>query len=86
MLNLKQFTICYLHYDRENFIRLYASACSYDVSEAEQRNAQLLIWRSTNKISTKIWAIMGVVLALAILGLIFIKNYSTVFAGLLLLL
>ncbi|AZB94314.1 hypothetical protein DKE45_003615 [Acinetobacter pittii] len=51
----------------------------YDVSEAEQRNAQLLIWRSTNKISTKIWAIMGVVLALAILGLIFIKNYSTVF-------
>ncbi len=58
----------------------------YDVSEAEQRNAQLLIWRSTNKISTKIWAIMGVVLALAILGLIFIKNYSTVFAGLLLLL
>lgn len=58
----------------------------YDVSEAEQRNAQLLIWRSTNKISTKIWAIMGVVLALAILGSYFIKNYSTVFAGLLLLL
>ena len=53
----------------------------YDVSEAEQRNAQLLIWRSTNKISTKIWAIMGVVLALAILGLIFIKNYSTVLLG-----
>ncbi|MDA0582020.1 hypothetical protein PCS74_16605, partial [Acinetobacter baumannii] len=50
----------------------------YEVSEAEQRNAQLLIWRSTNKISTKIWAIMGVILALAILGLIFIKNYSTV--------
>ncbi|MGQ1242492.1 hypothetical protein ACT4VI_03365 [Acinetobacter baumannii] len=50
----------------------------YEVSEAEQRNAQLLIWRSTNKISTKIWAIMGVIIALAILGLIFIKNYSTV--------
>lgn len=50
----------------------------YEVTEAEQRNAQLLIWRSTNKISTKIWAIMGVILALAILGLIFIKNYSTV--------
>lgn len=33
----------------------------YEVSEAEQRNAQLLIWRSTNKISTKIWAIMGVI-------------------------
>ena len=78
MLNLKQFTICYLHYDRENFICLYASACSLRGIRAEQRNAQLLIWRSTNKISTKIWAIMGVILALAILGLIFIKNYSTV--------
>ncbi len=31
------------------------------------------------KSAQKIWAIMGVVLALAILGLIFIKNYSTVF-------
>ena len=50
----------------------------YEVSEAEQRSAQLAIWRSTNKIGTKAWAIMGVVVALAILGLILIQNYSTV--------
>lgn len=50
----------------------------YEVTEAEQRNAQLMIWRSTNKIGTKAWAIMGVVTALSLLGLIFIKNYSTV--------
>lgn len=51
----------------------------YEVSEAEQRNAQLTIWRSTNKIGTKAWAIMGAVLLVAILGLVFIKNYSTAF-------
>ncbi|NNP71342.1 hypothetical protein A7P53_02695 [Acinetobacter defluvii] len=50
----------------------------YEVTEAEQRNAQLAIWRSTNKIGTKAWAIMGVIVALSLLGLIFIKNYSTV--------
>ncbi|WP_173910110.1 SdpI family protein [Acinetobacter sp. Marseille-Q1618] len=50
----------------------------YEVTEAEQRNAQLMIWRSTNKIGTKAWAIMGVIVALSLLGLIFIKNYSTV--------
>lgn len=50
----------------------------YEVSEAEQRHAQLLIWRSTNKIGTKAWAIMGVVIALALLGIVFIQNYSTI--------
>lgn len=50
----------------------------YEVTEAEQRNAQLMIWRGTNKIGTKAWAIMGVITALSLLGLIFIKNYSTV--------
>ena len=50
----------------------------YEVTETEQRHAQLMIWRSTNKIGTKAWAIMGVIAALSILGLIFIKNYSTV--------
>lgn len=49
----------------------------YEVSEAEQRQAQLFMWRSTNKIGSKAWAIMGIITALAILGLIFIKNYST---------
>lgn len=50
----------------------------YEVTEAEQRQAQLAIWRSTNKIGTKAWAIMGVIVALSILGLILIKNYSTI--------
>lgn len=50
----------------------------YEVSEAEQRNAQLAIWRSTNKIGTKAWAIMAAVVVLSILGLIFIKHYSNV--------
>lgn len=50
----------------------------YDVTEAEQRNAQLAIWRSTNKIGTKAWAIMAAVVAISILGLVLIKNYSTI--------
>lgn len=52
---------------------------NYEVSEAEQRQVQLLIWRSTNKIGMKAWAIMGVIAVLAILGIIFLKNYSTIF-------
>ncbi|NHB57633.1 YcxB family protein [Acinetobacter shaoyimingii] len=51
---------------------------TYEVSEAEQRYAQLAIWRSTNKIGTKAWAIMAAIVAVSILGLIFIKNYSTI--------
>jgi hypothetical protein len=51
----------------------------YEISVAEQRAAQLMMWRSTNKISPKTWAIVGAVTALAILGLIFLKNYSTIF-------
>ena len=50
----------------------------YEVSVEEQRTAQLLMWRSTNKMSPKAWIILGVITALAILGLIFIKNYSTI--------
>ncbi|OTG65629.1 YcxB family protein [Acinetobacter silvestris] len=50
----------------------------YEVTEAEQRNAQLVLSRSNYKIGTKAWAIMGVIVALSLLGLIFIKNYSTV--------
>ena len=50
----------------------------YEVTEIEQRGAQLAIWRSTNKIGMKAWAIMGVIVALSILGLVFVKNYSTI--------
>ncbi|MEB3767484.1 YcxB family protein [Acinetobacter sp. MD2] len=51
---------------------------TYEISEAEQRHAQLVIWRSTNKISLKVWAILAAVTLLAILGLVLIKNYSTI--------
>ena len=51
---------------------------SYEISEAEQRHAQLTIWRSTNKIGMKAWAIMGVVTLLSILGIVLLKNYSTI--------
>lgn len=52
---------------------------AYEVSEQEQRDAQMMIWRSTNKFSTKAWVIMGSVVALSILGIVLLKNYSTVF-------
>lgn len=52
---------------------------NYEISEAEQRHAQMVIWRSTNKISTKAWMIMGAIVALAIVGIILLKNYSTTF-------
>ena len=52
---------------------------NYEISEAEQRQAQLAIWRSTNKISTKSWIIMAVVAVLSIVGIILLKNYSTIF-------
>ena len=51
----------------------------YEVSEEEQRHAQLVIWRSTNKIGMKAWIIMGVIVALSILGILLLKNYSTIF-------
>lgn len=55
---------------------------SYEVTEAEQRQAQLLIWRSTNKFSRKAWIIMIalVVLSLVAAGLIrYYSTYSTAF-------
>ncbi|BCU65600.1 hypothetical protein F941_00764 [Acinetobacter bouvetii DSM 14964 = CIP 107468] len=51
----------------------------YEVSEAEQRNAQLVLSRSNYKIGTKAWLIMGAIIALSLLGILLIKNYSTVF-------
>ncbi len=50
----------------------------FELSEAEQRSAQLAIWRRTNTISQKAWIILGVIVALAIVGLVFVKNYSTI--------
>lgn len=52
---------------------------NYEISEQEQRDAQLMIWRASNKFSTKMWLIMGIIVALSIVGIIFLKNYSTIF-------
>ena len=52
---------------------------NYEISEAEQRQAQLTIWRSTNKINTKTWIIMAAVAVLSIVGIFLLKNYSTIF-------
>ena len=52
---------------------------NYEISEAEQRQAELAIWRSTNQISTKSWIIMAVIAVLSIVGIVLLKNYSTIF-------
>lgn len=52
---------------------------NYEISEEEQRHAQLMIWRSTNTIGKKAWLIMGAITVLSIIGIILIKNYSTIF-------
>lgn len=52
---------------------------AYEVSEQEQRDAQMMIWRASNKFSQKAWIIMGSVIGLSILGIILLKNYSTIF-------
>ena len=52
---------------------------AYEVSEEEQRHAQLVLSRSNYKIGTKAWLIMGAIIALSLLGILLIKNYSTVF-------
>ncbi|KXZ64252.1 YcxB family protein [Acinetobacter venetianus] len=49
----------------------------YEVSEVEQRQAQLMIWRSTNKFSRKTWIIMIALVALSLIGAGLIKYYST---------
>ena len=51
----------------------------YEISAEEQREIQLTLWKNTNKVSPRTWAIVGAFVALALLGLIFLKNYSTVF-------
>ncbi|MCH7295907.1 YcxB family protein [Acinetobacter higginsii] len=49
----------------------------YEVSEAEQRQAQLMIWRSTNKFSRKAWMIMIALVVLSLVAAVLIKYYST---------
>ena len=49
----------------------------YEVSELEQRQAQLMIWRSTNKFSTKTWSIMLALVVLSLVAAGLIRYYST---------
>lgn len=80
MLNSREFTPFFI-VDVMTAKNLYAYTLQpvpYDVSEVEQRQAQLFIWRSTNKISMKVWIIMAVIILLSIIGIVLIKNYSTV--------
>lgn len=53
-----------------------------NLSESEFRQAQQQIFHANNqklsKISTKSWAIMAIIVALAVLGLIFVQGYSTI--------
>ena len=49
----------------------------YEVSEQEQRQAQLMIWRGTNKFSRKAWLIMAALVVLSLVTAGLIKYYST---------
>ena len=49
----------------------------YEVSEQEQRQAQLMIWRGTNKFSRKAWLIMIALVVLSLITAGLIKYYST---------
>ena len=49
----------------------------YEVSEQEQRQAQLMIWRGTNKFSRKAWLIMVALVVLSLITAGLIKYYST---------
>ncbi|WHP07250.1 YcxB family protein [Acinetobacter corruptisaponis] len=49
----------------------------YEVSEQEQRQAQLMIWRGTNKFSRKAWLIMIALVVLSLVAAGLIKYYST---------
>ena len=49
----------------------------YEVSEQEQRQAQLMIWRGTNKFSRKAWLIMIALVVLSLITAGLIKYYSS---------
>lgn len=55
-----------------------------DMSDAEFRNAQLALFEkslqavSLKSVRTKEWIILGITVALAVLGLIFVNGYSTI--------
>lgn len=54
------------------------------LTEAEMHQAQMELFDQTNKIKNKIWAILAVVAAIAIAGIVYFKGYQTVFFWLML--
>ena len=48
----------------------------YDLSEAEQRQVQLMMWRSTNKFSQKAWMIMIGLVVVSLIAAGLIKYYT----------
>lgn len=50
----------------------------YELSPAEQQEAQFDLWKKGNKISMKLWAILAAICLAAISGIVFLKGYSTV--------
>lgn len=50
----------------------------YELSAAEQQEAQFDLWKKGNKISPKLWAILAAICLAAIAGIFFLKGYSTV--------
>ena len=56
----------------------------YELSAAEQKEAQYDLWRKSNQIKPKLWAILCAISIVAIAGLIFLRGYSTAIFWLLL--
>ncbi|HEY4713765.1 MAG TPA: hypothetical protein VIH30_05950, partial [Aquirhabdus sp.] len=50
----------------------------YELSAAEQQEAQFDLWKKGNQISTKLWSILAVICLAALAGIFFLKGYSTV--------
>lgn len=49
----------------------------YELSAAEQQEAQFDLWKKDNKISPKLGAILTMIAAAAIAGIVFLHGYST---------
>ncbi len=52
---------------------------NYELSSAEQQEAQFALWRQGNKISPKLWVILAAIAVAAIAGIVFLQGYSTAF-------
>ncbi|MDE2419766.1 MAG: YcxB family protein [Gammaproteobacteria bacterium] len=51
----------------------------YELTTTEQQEAQFDLWKKSNKVSTKVWAILAAICVAAIAGIVFLHGYSTAF-------